>query len=516
MKVMIVEDEVLVRLGLKKAVPWSTLGMELVCEAADGAEAYEMFVRHLPDIVLVDIELPKMDGLSFIHYAKTRRPDAKFIILTCQQDMSYARSAIQLQVADFLLKSTLDMKELCDILQNLSLELRQKRREAEATGEEDMNRSGRRRRFFQSWLDGVLPAPDPDRFDAQLHEFSPALKAERYQAWVVQLHGTSLTEEETESVGEEIERLAVRQFGSRYLGGTPELPKRRWHLIFTGSVPASDAVRWKEAVGQASGLELAVAMSTPFADPYEWRTFDRQAADLLQAEFYGRGGEVYAKDDLISETMSEAVLKLKRDMYERAGSLQFEEMKRLVGDLCGALKQPPYLHPPIVKNMFTELLFRLWSACEEIASGSVSANHRLVDRFYAAVRLDELAELLLTELARAGEEVRSHSHDDKTKTILQIKQYIKTHLHRELSLQETADAFYMNSSYLSRLFREVTDQSFTEYVLREKTELAVALMKNGMHLTQISEKLGYQNLSSFTRMFKKVRGVSPSRYMDRT
>ncbi|MGZ7442380.1 response regulator [Paenibacillus sp. TH7-28] len=62
MKVMIVEDEILVRLGLRKSIPWSTLGMELVCEAKDEEEAYDMFKRHLPDIVLVDIALPKMDG----------------------------------------------------------------------------------------------------------------------------------------------------------------------------------------------------------------------------------------------------------------------------------------------------------------------------------------------------------------------------------------------------------------------------------------------------------------------
>ncbi|WP_222708505.1 response regulator [Paenibacillus sp. N3.4] len=516
MKVMIVEDEVLVRLGLKKAVPWSTLGMELVCEASDGSEAYEMFVRHLPDIVLVDIELPKMDGLRFIQFAKKHREDTKFIILTCQQDIKYARSAIQLQVSDFLLKSTLDMKELCDILQNMSVELRLKRHAGSETGARDTDQAQRKKRFLQSWLDGVLPKFEPERSDVQLQEFAALLQATRCQAWVIQLGKHTASFGGWPDLDGDIQQMTVQHFGSRCLGIVEDAAKQRLHLIFAGAPSADEAQRWKETMQDKLNMTLTIAISAVFHDPYEWRVYDLEAAELLQLEFYHLSEGIFSdRTHLIRDTLTEPIQKMKKDIYDRIGSLQLADMDALFGALCEALLESPFLHPHIVKNMMTEMLFRLWSACEEMSMADISTNHQLVDRIYAANRLEELSDLLLEEVRSAERAVADcYEQDDKSRLILLIKQYIKSNMHREFSLQEIADTFHMNNSYLSRMFKEVTDSSFTEYVLYEKTEAAMAMMKSGLPLTQISEKLGYQNLSSFTRMFKKVRGVSPSRYQD--
>lgn len=380
MKVMIAEDEILVRLGLKKAIPWPSLGMELVCEAQDGEEAYELFKRHRPDIVLVDIEMPKMDGLQFVRYAKGVRADARFVVLTCHQDMKYMREAIQLQVNDFILKSTLDMEELCTILHSLSLDLKREQSEAE------------KRKLV---MDG---------------------------------------------------------------GASAEAAAERPYYVTMSATAAAGSYR---------------------------------------------------------ETLSEEAQKRRKSVYESVGSLRFARAREELAELAAALRQPPLADPHVVKNMATELLFRSWSACEELNAAAQPADHRLVDRIYASSSLDDTIALLEEELKRLeGLLTLNDSPEDKSRIIVLIKQYIKTHLNREISLQEVANAFYINSSYLSRLFKEVSRMSFTEFVLREKTELAIVMMKNGKSLTEISEALGYLNLSSFTRMFKKVRGVSPSKYSD--
>ncbi|MBW7458429.1 AraC family transcriptional regulator, partial [Paenibacillus sepulcri] len=149
---------------------------------------------------------------------------------------------------------------------------------------------------------------------------------------------------------------------------------------------------------------------------------------------------------------------------------------------------------------------------EELEGGKQTANHQLVDQLYTTRRLVQTVSLIIQEMDRFSS--LTHTLEDKSKIIVLITQYIKTHLQQEITLQEVADTFYISSNYLSRLFKEVSSMSFTEFVLYEKTELAIVMMKNGKSLTEISEKLGYLNLSSFTRMFKKVRGASPSRYLD--
>ncbi|BBI33499.1 response regulator [Cohnella abietis] len=381
MKVMIVEDEILVRLGLRKAIPWSSLAMELICEAQDGEEAYELFKEHQPDIVLVDIEMPKIDGLKFIRFAKANKSDSRFVLLTCHQDLKYMREAIQLQVSDFLLKSTLDMEELCSILRSLSLDMFRERETA----------------------------------------------------------------------------------------------------------------------------ERAKSLSTSLVEVAKMDITERTESDYYSDDIDGR-----PQIDVISEMLQ----KRKKEVFDCIESLRFAEAARQITNMHAELKRPPNIHPHIVKNMLTEFLFRAWSACEELEAGRQAADHRLVDRLYATRKLEDTIELLNKELERLESQFTlTNSPEDKTKIILLIKQYIKTHMQQEISLQEIANAFYLNSNYLSRLFKEVSHMGFTEYVLHEKTELAIVMMKNGKTLTEISEKLGYLNLSSFTRMFKKVRGASPSRYL---
>ncbi|MBW7456448.1 response regulator, partial [Paenibacillus sepulcri] len=218
MKVMIVEDEILVRLGLRKAIPWTSLGMELVCEAKDGAEAYEMFKQHLPDIVLVDIELPKMDGLKFIRFAKSHRSESRFIVLTCHQDMKYTREAIQLQVSDFLLKSTLDMKELCDILQNISFAMAVERGDAEKKKLLSIPVDLTMQEFMRNWQSGAM---DSNQIRHQLARMGMA-EAGRYQACVLQLDLES-------------ESPPMSQDDSPFMiGGVEDAGNRRWHFILSG------------------------------------------------------------------------------------------------------------------------------------------------------------------------------------------------------------------------------------------------------------------------------------------
>jgi Response regulator containing CheY-like receiver domain and AraC-type DNA-binding domain len=379
MKAMIVEDEILVRLGLRKAIPWSSLGMELVCEAQDGDEACLMYDRHRPDIVLVDIEMPRSDGLQFIRYAKSLRAGSRFVVLTCHQDMKYMREAIQLQVNDFILKSTLDMDDLCGILRRLATDLERERSEA------------------------ATEAP-----------------------------------------------IAI---------GASAAPK-----------PA-------------------------------------------ELDFYGLTQRAAVPEEALLEILSAPSQALRKEIDASVGSLQFALARRKLYELRSEFAQGPLHHPHVIKNTMTEFLFRAWSACEELPDGKQAANHRLVDQLYAAVRLEEVFQLLERELDRLeGLSELTNSADDREKVIHLVKQYIRAHLAEEITLQEIANAFYINSSYLSRLFKEVSRMSFTEFVLFEKTEQAILLMKNGKSLTEISERLGYLNLSSFTRMFKKVRGASPSKY----
>ena len=111
-KVLIVEDEVLVREGLKSVIGWNKLGMEVVGDAANGRQALEIYERERPDIVLTDIRMPVMDGLELI--ARIREEDKKtgIVILTCYEEFGYLQEALRMGVSDYILKLKMKPAEI--------------------------------------------------------------------------------------------------------------------------------------------------------------------------------------------------------------------------------------------------------------------------------------------------------------------------------------------------------------------------------------------------------------------
>lgn len=102
--VILIDDEEIIRKGLRKMIPWEELGCEIVAEASNGEEGFEMIKEHVPDIIISDIRMPKKNGLEMIALIKELNQDTEIIILTGFREFEYAQEAIRLGVSHFLLK----------------------------------------------------------------------------------------------------------------------------------------------------------------------------------------------------------------------------------------------------------------------------------------------------------------------------------------------------------------------------------------------------------------------------
>jgi two-component system response regulator YesN len=103
-KVLIADDEPIIREGVRMAIDWSSLDMEVVAEAEDGEEALELALQHQVNILLVDLNMPIMDGITLMKHIRESLPDARLIIITGHDEFQYAREAIRLNVAEYVLK----------------------------------------------------------------------------------------------------------------------------------------------------------------------------------------------------------------------------------------------------------------------------------------------------------------------------------------------------------------------------------------------------------------------------
>ena len=129
-KVLIIDDEPIIRKGLKNIINWKNYECEVCGEAVDGHEGSELIQKYLPDIIITDIKMPEIDGLSMIREIKSKVPDSKIIILTGYRDFDYVHEALKLGAFDFLLKPS-KIEELTAVIAKAVKELKFQRDKVE-------------------------------------------------------------------------------------------------------------------------------------------------------------------------------------------------------------------------------------------------------------------------------------------------------------------------------------------------------------------------------------------------
>lgn len=145
-KVLVAEDEVLVRSGLRMAVDWGKMGMEIVGEASNGKEALAIWEQEKPDILLTDIRMPVVDGMELISAIRQQDSRIKIVILTCYEEFGYVQEAVRLGVSDYILKLKMKPDEIEHVMGRLGRELLKENRES---GEKSIERT---ERLLQEYL----------------------------------------------------------------------------------------------------------------------------------------------------------------------------------------------------------------------------------------------------------------------------------------------------------------------------------------------------------------------------
>lgn len=122
-RVMIVDDEQLVRKGLMKTIDWDRFGMTVVADAANGEMGWNQFLEHHPDLVITDIVMPQLGGLKLAQRIKERSPETKILLLSCHSDFMYAQEAIKYGISGYVLKTTFDDEEMEGYLSRIRAEI---------------------------------------------------------------------------------------------------------------------------------------------------------------------------------------------------------------------------------------------------------------------------------------------------------------------------------------------------------------------------------------------------------
>lgn len=529
-KVMLVDDDYPVLELLAETIPWNDYGLELQGCYENGAVALEQAESEMPDILITDIGMPKMNGLELIGKLKQSKPNLRVAILSCHNEFHYAQQAVKLNVQDYVLKDTLEPQDLEKLLQQFKASLDQEERvhvhQHRLQHIVDRNQELLKEKFIRRTLQ--QPILDADEWLAEAGSFRLPLAGMDCLPILgfIDEHRTA----RQRFVSDDILRFAVDNVIAEVSlrDGSPAVhfgygPKQSFFLFpFQPSLktnPYDTAAERMRQIQLALHKYLKISMS--FLTGERCRAPEEIKATLLGLlasgvlRFYMDSGSIAKRRAIVqgdSDLFSwydQASNELREMMLEK----QAQSIVPTVNRWMRFLKEHSF-EPEKVKDWVLKLLLDLKLKLQSLqyfrSTYAVDILHKEILEIDSLFELEHwLVEHLQSVIALAGE----IGDRGKRSEVVEACHYVSRHLDKRISLEEVADHLFMNSSYFSRLFKKETGETFIEYVTRMKMNRAKELLDQTNHsVGKICEMLGYDNQSYFIKIFKASVGVTPVEY----
>ncbi|NOU82411.1 response regulator [Paenibacillus sp. LMG 31459] len=525
-KVLIVDDEILVRQGIKYVLDWEREGFQIVGEAANGQEALNSLQTLQPHIIITDIVMPVMDGEELTRLVKRDYPATEVIVLSSFSEFHYVRSTFQNGVADYILKPKLEAGSLLQVLQ--------KTREripglgAAAAGVQPEAAPQRLDALLSRMISGYRLQPEGEEFvKRQLPQdcFS-FLGWETGPAGVTGADSNAATAGAdnadndadalaaiTAAITGELERTVPGLVQFIIPGGEPNaalllvnLQEEQWPALLQAVNMLAHALAGQEP-------ELRMTLSRAFGSLSEVAAvYQESVLKLRQYRFFLPDQVLLVHDELPQReaqlpkfNLTQFTEQLKRQQLEEAFGDLHQHVDALSRQYDGDVFQfKSFLGNIIfnVTNQFSHLgeleegKYGLFRAIDE--AGSADGAVRILDHFLARV-MELTSSAALTPGSNAN--------------MAKLLQYMEEHYAEPLSLTELARHFHFNPSYLSSLFTTYNQEGFKEHLNTIRTGKAAELLRAGeAPISEISSMVGYGDHSYFCKVFKKYTGLSPSGY----
>ncbi|WP_284645195.1 response regulator transcription factor [Paenibacillus silviterrae] len=527
-KLLIVEDEPLIRTGLRYYFSWEELGFNKILEAENGLEGYHTAVRERPDMIITDIRMPELTGLEMIERLRPELPDTVFILLSGFNEFSYAQKAIRLgNVHAYLLKplqyeeSLAAIKEATLIIESKRLDLRE-RAELERDVREGVELKG------SELVKMLMEDEEPVTLDIIKPLCSELGDTYLFQSFVVSYIPCNPESLQTKRWWRlEAENLVRQAIGWMYGKDTPRrvftyLYKSRMYVMTIMPGETAEPAGTEPTLPYHETLFLAVGK--PVRQLHEFGTSLRQAEKALYQRFSRPGSRLFF-GNVQSEPSDSRKQTLPLDEREKNQILACLEhgnaaqTVKLMNEIAIRLSDRLEHTPP---EIWLALLQEIISLTLRFANrNGIFIEGMYSDKLLTLSCVDEFQsiEALFAWLAgwmnhissvyRAASETGSQ----ETQIFEQIETYIREHIDQELTLQMVADRFFYNPSYLSRLFKAKLNKNYMTFITELRIRYAQECLAEPHYLiTDVCNMCGYKSYKHFVKTFRSVTNMTPTEY----
>lgn len=511
--VLIVDDEKIIRIGMRTIIDWEAYGFRVAEIVSDGEQALEIIENQEIDLVITDIKMPKMDGIQLVKALKEREFEGQIIMLTSYGEFDLTRECLRYGVHDYLLKGTLRSSELAQALEAVQPKL--KKRVAKT---QEVDQEGKQKE--QELIKEIIPKVLKDT------TFTPPVAAfgKSYQFLVIK-HIKSKFEQERN-----MDRT-LKDYGTAIQNIISEvLPKRgKPFLVFEGdwclySLPTSSEMSHQEVLKISLQIQNLIKLYT----------------NIKVIGVIGRS--IYTTHDLvdsIEKCMQVAGMAfycgyqdvLKEEKVHGLKDYKFKDKSTYEKQLHSAMKKGSYAEAIHTLEAYIEKLREYYIPQKQVEQILNNILHRfildygiyldknkehlenIIDKYRKSTLLEEYHALineLIYTICTYMEQVRDKHY---RKEIVEIMDYVEEHIGEKITLASIASQINMNESYISRLFKNETGMNIINYINIRKMEKAKELLsEKNMIVKDVAYALGFEEQSYFNRMFNKYFGVNPKEY----
>ncbi len=488
-KILLVDDDFLVRTYLSRLTNWEAHGYTLVGTAQDGEQALQMVEEFQPEIIITDLTMPILDGITLIRRLKQAGNTSKIIVLSCHDDFEYVKEAMKLGADEYVLKNLLTEDSMLKLLDEIKGSVVQQ-------SGPDINPE----REWNSILRQLRGESGEDNVASGfcIHA-ALAIRIVGYED-----HVTNLSPEQQEKFQSSFLQVCREACRDTHIIRGVHVRQEQYAVVFDLSREESRGERRKRlqqasvALVQYADRYLGVSVIIGVSDTPDFQTDAamrwREAVDALGESFYSRESVFYAWETRqMGQTLPQAARAFCDSIAQMIEEKNEDGIRGAYAEALEAFR----------REHTRAKLVREWLAQADQEAG---VETRVMPEYFSDFYGMEQAYLLFCEEKLPEAEQYSEA-------VVQTIRYIQTHYAEGISLSDAAEAVHLNAAYLSFLFHKETDITFSEYLLSCRMNRAKELLvQTNDKIRDIGLQTGYRDHRHFCKTFKKVTGMTPQEY----
>ncbi|OUO79696.1 DNA-binding response regulator [Blautia sp. An249] len=533
-KVFLVEDEVIMRKGIKNHIPWEKEGLEFVGEASDGELAYPLIKKTKPDILITDIKMPFMDGLELSSLVKKEFPNTKIIILSGYNEFDYAKRAISIGITDYLLKPV-SREKLLEAIKRVAEVIREEQEQQKLMTQyqEEMkeNLRAEKIKLFYALVHNTISISEILNKGGQM---GMDFTASYYTVVMFKViseghdymeHLVKVTEQVEEYLESEERILCFKR------------PEDGWFLL----VRSEDGEEFQEIL---SALKEKVQSLIPEEDTLQYfggigKTVQRlrdvgisynEANSAFASRFFMERNQIVTNEEVrLWNTPAEKsvdlktidVSKIDRKLVEdflKVGAK--EEVENFIENYFRKVGSGTYNSVMFRQYLMMDMYFCVAGVLESLGLSAEDLPEHYRDASVIAAQVTSVSGMkqYLTDLFSEALDLRDNSSMDHYNSLFEdAKKYIQENFqNNDISLNVVASQVGISPSYFSTLFRQELGETFIEYLTKLRMDRAKELlMCTNRKTSEIGFSIGYKDSHYFSYIFKKTQGCTPKEYRAR-